>query len=379
MASSWNQVRIDPEALKNNFLFFKNRVGVHTRIMAMVKADGYGHGMIEAARTFESVGCDAFGVGEIGEGVGLRKSGIGGDIFILLGFSRDNVELFFKYNLTPIVFDIDLITLLSQTALRLNREISVHLKVDCGMGRVGVVAEEAAPLKYKIDKLPGIRFGGLMTHFPISEIPGSPSTASAEKRFRTLCSELGDPKPLLHIANSGAVLNVPGSHFDMIRPGIGLYGYYPDPAMGVAINESERLQPAMSMSTQVIQVKRVPAGYGISYGHTYVTEEESVLAVLPIGYEDGYLRSLSNRAQVLIHGKRVPIRGRICMNLCMADVTELSEVSPGDEVVVLGSQGTERITADEIGLWAGTISYEVLCLLGNNNEREYNQVSAIRC
>lgn len=371
MMSSWNQVRIDPGALKNNFLFFKNRIGVDTRIMAMVKADGYGHGMIEAARTFESVGCDAFGVGEIGEGVGLRKSGISGDIFVLLGFDKDNVDLFFRHDLTPIVFDVDSITLLSQAAQRLNREISIHLKVDCGMGRVGVVAEEAAPLKYKIDELPGVHFGGLMTHFPISEIPGSQSSASVEKRFRTLCSELGDPKSLLHIANSGAVLNMPGSHFDMIRPGIGLYGYYPDPGMGADISDGEELRPAMSVSTRVIQVKHVPAGYGISYGHTYVTEEESVLAVLPIGYEDGYLRSLSNRAQVLIHGKRVPIRGRICMNLCMADVTELSEVSPGDEVIVLGSQGTERITADEIGLWAGTISYEVLCLLGNNNNREY--------
>jgi len=368
-------VRIEPVALKNNFLFFKNRVDRDTRIMAMVKADGYGHGMIEAAGTFESVGCDTFGVGEIAEGVGLRKSGIGGDIFVLLGFNKDNVELFFKHDLTPVVFDIDSIALLSQTALRLNREISIHLKVDCGMGRIGVVAEEAAPLKYKIDESPGIHFGGLMTHFPISEISGSPSSVSVEKRFRMFLTELGNPKSLLHIANSGAVLNVPGSHFDMIRPGIGLYGYYPDPAMGYDIQEGEGLRPAMSVSTQVIQVKHVPAGYGISYGHTFVTEKQSVLAVLPIGYEDGYLRCLSNRAQVLIHGKRVPVRGRICMNLCIADVTDLTGVCPGDEVVVLGSQGTERITADEIGQWADTISYEVLCQLGNNNERKYTNQS----
>ncbi len=375
MGDSWNQVRINPAALKNNFHFFKNRADDKTRVMAMVKADGYGHGMIEAAKVFASAGCDAFGVAEISEGVALRQSGIVEDIYVLLGCHQENVAKYFEFNLVPIVFDIASIELLSREATNRNVEIGVHLKVDCGMGRIGVVAEEAVVLKQRIDQLPGINFTGLMSHFPISEIPADVSSADVKERFTTLCDALGNPESLLHIANSGAVLNVPGSSFGMIRPGIGLYGYYPDGQPGLEDSGEEHLIPAMSVTTKILQVKRVPAGSGISYGHTYVTQKESVLAVLPIGYEDGYLRALSNRAQVLIHGKRVPIRGRICMNLCMADITDLEGVCSGDEVVILGTQGKETITADEIGQWAGTISYEVLCLLGNNNERTYTKQS----
>jgi alanine racemase len=157
----------------------------------------------------------------------------------------------------------------------------------------------------------------------------------------------------------------------MVRPGISLYGYYPDAEVGVRRALGERLVPAMSFTTQVILVKTVPAGSGVSYGHTYITPSEMRLAVLPVGYEDGYLRSLSNLAEVLIKGRRAPVRGRICMNMCMVDITGIDGVEPGEEAVLLGVQGQDAITADEIAAWAGTISYEVLCLIGNNNERTY--------
>jgi alanine racemase len=174
-----------------------------------------------------------------------------------------------------------------------------------------------------------------------------------------------------HIGNSGGVFNFPETCCDMVRPGISLYGYYPDGQAGADRARGERLRPAMSFTSRVLQVKTVPAGSGVSYGHTYITPSETRLAILPVGYEDGYLRSLSNRAEVLVKGKRAPVRGRICMNMCMIDITGIDGVEPGDEAVLLGAQGEDAITADEIAEWAGTISYEVLCLIGNNNERTY--------
>lgn len=368
---SWNQVRIDTGALQTNFKFFQKKAGAETRVMAMVKADGYGHGMVETARVFAEAGCDAFGIAEICEGVALRRSGIEGDIFVLLGFSQENTGLFFQYNLVPVVFDSVSIERISKSAVEHRQNIGIHLKVDCGMGRLGVVVEEATALVSLIDKLPGISLKGIMAHFPASEDPLSTSTILTEERFSTLCERLGTSKYICHIANSGAVLNFPHSCHDMVRPGIGLYGYHPAGKRGQGSDNAECLLPAMSFTTKILQVKKVPANYGISYGHSYVTKQPTQLAVLPVGYEDGYLRALSNRAEVLIHGRRFPIRGRICMNLCMADITGLEGVQPGDEVVLLGSQGDEMITADEIGRWANTISYEVLCLFGNNNRREY--------
>jgi len=369
--NSWNNIIIDLKALQTNFKIFQENTDSATRILAMVKADAYGHGMINAALAFAGVGCDAFGVAEIQEGVALRRSGIESDIFVFLGFCQEDAALFFEHNLIPIVFDSVSIERISRAAVTLKKNISVHLKVDCGMGRLGVVVEEAAELGNLIDRLPGIKLEGLVSHFPTSDDPSLTTTDKVDERFSTLCKRLGHTNCICHIANSGAVLNFPHSCHDMVRPGIGLYGYNPDGHGWQSDDGTQRLLPAMSFSTEVLQVKRVPAGFGISYGHTFITKHPTDLAILPVGYEDGYMRALSNKAEVLIHGKRVPIRGRICMNLCMADITELDNVEPGDEVVLLGSQAGETITADEIGRWAGTISYEVLCMFGNNNRRTY--------
>lgn len=368
---SWNRVTIDPEALHANYRLFQDQVGRGVRVMAMVKADAYGHGMVAAARIFAQSGCDAFGVAEIQEGVDLRSCGVRGDIFVLLGCRPHDCSLFFQYDLTPVVFDFASIERISQTAVTLHKEISVHLKIDCGMGRLGLIAEEATPLIQLVESLPGVHLGGVMAHFPLSDDPKSTTSKELENRFSELCQRLSLETNILHIANSGAVFNLPDSYYNMVRPGIGLYGYYPDGGSGQVDLGEDRLQPAMTFTTKVLQVKNVPANYGISYGHTYITKQPSTLAVLPVGYADGYLRALSNRAEVLIHGCRVPIRGRVCMNMCMVDVSKLHGVQPGDEVVLLGSQGDASISADEIGRWANTISYEVLCLFGNNNEREY--------
>ncbi|MEK6200958.1 MAG: alanine racemase [Desulfobulbaceae bacterium] len=370
---SFNQVSIDSSALYENFRILQQRVGRDMRIMAMVKADAYGHGMVQAALNFAKAGCDCFGVAEISEGVTLRRAGIQGQIFVLLGFQPSQEQLFFDYDLTPVVFDSQALKLLSQAAMRNGKELAVHLKVDCGMGRLGIMPSEVQDFLAQIEVSPGLSLAGIMSHFPMADTPASRHTLEMYQRYKEICTQsLTHPPVLCHIANSGAALYFPETRCDMVRLGISLYGYYPDGAEGRQHEGAETLVPAMSFTTRVVQVKSVPPGTGISYGHSHITAQETRIAVLPVGYGDGFLRTLSNKAQVLIKGQRARIIGRVCMNLCMADISEIQGVETGDQVVILGSQGAETITADEIAEWMGTISYEVLCLFGNNNERNYN-------
>jgi alanine racemase len=372
LPQSFNQVTINPAALQKNFRVMQQRVGETVQVMAMIKADAYGHGMIKAAMSFSEAGCSVFGVAEIQEGVELRRAGIQGQIFILLSFRDSQAQLFFDYNLTPVVFDLSALRLLSQSAVSNKKNMPVHVKVDCGMGRLGFTPSQLPPFLEELDRLPGLTLAGIMSHFPMADDLASSQTREMFQRFAAICRQHGRPTPLLcHIGNSGAALYFPETCCDMVRMGISLYGYYPNGIDSRQHEQGEQLLPAMSFTTQVIEVKSVPENTGISYGHTFITSKETRIAVLPIGYADGFLRSLSNKAQVLIHGQRANIIGRICMNLCMADISGIQGVQPGDQVVILGTQGNETITADEIADWMGTISYEVLCLFGNNNERTY--------
>lgn len=366
---SFNRVSIDLAALRHNYRMVARLAGAGRPVMAMVKADAYGHGMVIAARAFAAAGCTTFGVAESREGVLLRQAGISGEIYVTLGFLPEEAEAVFHHDLIPVVYDLDTARLLAERAAAGGREVAVHLKVDTGMGRLGLLPEELGPFLDAVQALPGLRVAGLMSHFPEADIVASASTLRATALFTELC-RLAKSRfsGICHIANSGAVLNFPASHGDMVRSGIALYGYHPAGPSGGG--NGQGLRPAMSMRTRVVQVKTLPAGSGISYGHTYRTSRPTRVAVLPIGYEDGFSRALSNRAEVLIDGRRAPVRGRVCMNMCMVDVTAINEVRAGDEVVVLGRQGGESITADDLARWMGTISYEVLCLLGNNNQRE---------
>jgi alanine racemase len=369
---SYNRVTINPNALQHNFRLIQKKTGQKTRVLAMVKADGYGHEMVRAARFFAAAGCDVFGVAEIGEAVALREAGIRGEIFIMLGLIRDHVDLVFRYDLTPVVFQMETAEWLSTAAVKAGRKIGIHLKVDSGMSRLGLLPDQVNAFLNRICSLPSVYIAGIASHFSQSDNPYSENARESHTVFTDMCSVIRKRcGGLQHIANSGGIFNFPETCGDMVRPGISLYGYYPDGQAGLRRAQGERLVPAMSYTSQVIQVKTVPAGTGVSYGHTYITPYTTRLAVIPVGYEDGYLRSLSNRAEVLVHGSRAPIRGRICMNMCMADITNIAGVESGDEVVLMGRQGQEWITADEIASWAGTISYEVLCLIGNNNERTY--------
>jgi len=369
---SRNQVWIDCQALCHNFRIITEAVGNMVEVMAMVKGDAYGHGMTETAAVLAGCGCRNFGVAELVEAVALRRSGIEGSIYVLLGFQPEEAEQFAIHNLTPVVFLDQDIRALSRVAVSSGREIGVHLKVDCGMGRLGLLPVDVPAFMERIAALPGIHLAGIMAHLPEADRHGAVSTLHIFSRFRELFARNGnDFGGIRHIANSAATLYLPEMHCDMVRAGIALYGCYPDGGSGVPNITGARLKPVMSFVTRVVQVKELPAGHGISYGHTYTTTRPTRIAVLPAGYEDGYLRDLSNRGSVLVRGQRAPVRGRVCMNVCMVDVTGIDGVEVGDEVILLGRQGEEEITADEVAGWMGTISYEVLCLFGKNNSRKY--------
>lgn len=366
--SSFNTVTVDLGAVCNNFALLRDLAG-EAMFLAMVKADGYGHGMVECSRALEKAGCSIFGVAELIEAVNLRQSGISGSIFSMVGFDPKDAPLFPEFDITPVVYDAVSVKALSAAAVQARKTIDVHVKVDTGMSRLGVQLEEIDSLIDLIDKSPGVSLAGLASHLPCADDAGSATTHQCYEEFTEFKKHLGKDRNFVnHIANSGGTLYFPGTRADMVRCGISLYGYYPE---GREHLQTNGLRPAMSFTTRVVQVKTISAGRGVSYGHTYITDRPTTLAVLPVGYEDGFSRRLSNCGEVLIRGRRAPVRGRVCMNLCMVDVTEIEGVVAGDEVVILGKQGEDIITADEIGSRIDTISYEVLCMIGNNNARKY--------
>jgi len=371
---SFNCVKVSRSALQNNFRFIQKSAAAGAEVMAMVKADGYGHGMVMAARAFGDAGCEIFGVAELCEGVILRKEGIEGRIFVTIGFDKEDVELFFKYDLIPVIYTYEAARALAEKAVFLGRNIEIHIKVDTGMSRLGILADELSEFLDSLADLPGIELAGVMSHFPESDDPLSMSTQDGFDVFSTACDEMKKRGGhVCHIANSGAVLNFPNTHCDMVRAGIALYGYHPAGKVDIQSGKSQKLIPAMSFVTKVLQLKTLPAGRGVSYGHTYRTTQPTTIAVLPVGYEDGFSRSLSNTAEVLIGSVLVPVIGRICMNMCMVDVSGLETVKAGDEAVIMGRQGEDFITADDIAEKMASINYEVLCMFGNNNIRVYTE------
>ena len=368
--TSYNRIRVDTHALQNNYRAVRSLAGVP--VMAMVKADAYGHGMVMAAMAFARAGCGHFGVAELREGVLLRESGVAGEIFVTLGFAAEGAELLFRHGLTPVIYSMEAARVLADTATALGREIGVHIKVDTGMSRLGILPEELAPFLQAVAALPGLRIAGLMSHFPESDSPIAESNAKGFAAFSAAACEMKKRySGISHIANSGAVLNFPDTCCDLARAGIALYGYLPQGRPSPDYPLKANFQPAMSFATRILQVKTLPAGTGVSYGHTYRLDRAADIAILPVGYEDGYSRLFSNRGEVLVRGRRAPVRGRVCMNMCMIEVTGIEGIAAGDEVVLLGRQGEEVITADDLAEKMGSISYEVLCLLGNNNKRDY--------
>lgn len=372
MASHMSRVDINLGSLRKNCRLLRKIIG-NADMLAVIKSDAYGHGMVPVAKCLAEEGVQAFGVAEVHEGVLLRQSDIAGDIIVFLGADKNSMSDVIRCGLELVVFGTEQLQEISSIACGLDSRVGVHLKIDSGMGRLGISPDDAPDFVKSLEQLKGVYLAGIMSHFPQADDPHAQITEKQYDLFIQTLEKIGRGSSLSsvsHIANSAAILRFPQMHCDMVRPGISLYGCYPFVSSLDAI--AQEFESVMTYTTHVIQVKDVPAGFAVSYGGTYITERPSRLAVLPVGYNNGYLRSLSNRAQVLVRGKRAPQRGRVCMNLTIIDVTDIEGVSVGDEVVLMGGQGENQITADEIAGWMNTINYEVLCLLGNNNKRFYN-------
>lgn len=361
---------IDLAALRFNFEQVKRLTGSSKKILAVVKANAYGHGAIAVSRELEGMEVNFFGVALCQEGVELREAGIKAPILVLSGFfAGEEVELL-HHQLTPLIFNLEMAERLAQHARSSKQEIGVHVKVDSGMGRVGVLPEEAGDFFKKLKKLSGLRVEGICSHFAEADKEEKDFTREQQSRFNEVVSRAkksGVDPSLIHLANSAAVMDFSSAHYDLVRPGIMLYGAYPSP---IFRNKTE-LRPVMGLKTRIMHLKKVPPNFSISYGRTFFTQRESLIATLPIGYADGYSRGLSNKGEVLVKGRRCKVVGRVCMDLTLIDVTEVPGVRVGDEVVLLGRQGAEEITVDGIAEKIGSISYEVFCSVSKRVPRVY--------
>jgi alanine racemase len=354
---------IDHEALRWNFRQIRSLIGSRVKILSMVKANGYGHGAPAVARTLAAEGSDAFGVAIIEEAIELRRHGITAPILVLTGAYLDQLDLFLEHDLMPVVHDGDALQRLDAAVARLGGTLEVHLKIDTGMGRIGFPAAECDSWLPQIQKLKALKVEGVFSHFSHAESVEGQYTRKQLEIFHHLVKRLaavGIAPALIHLANSAATITLPEAYFNMVRPGLMLYGVYPSSEMATRIS----LRPVLSWKTRILQLKKVPSNTSISYGQTFITKRDSLIATLPIGYADGYSRLLSNRGQALVGGKRAPVAGRVCMDLTMLDVTDIAKIQQGDEVVLLGTQENETISADEMAAWANTISYEILTSIG---------------
>src|SRR3990170_2987380 len=361
---------IDLKALEHNYLELRRRVTPAARMMAVVKANAYGHGAIEAARTLESLGGAYFGVAIQEEGAALREAGITSPIAVLGGSFPDQAPDMVEYGLTPVVFDMDSARALDEAAKKRGAVLPIHVKIDTGMGRLGILPEEAVPFFSELKGLENLRVEALLSHFAESEAEEKEFSHRQLSAFLKAAEEirgLGVNPKLLEMANSAALVDFERSALGMVRPGIMLYGSYPAPRL----RESIKLKPVMQLKTRILLVKSVPAGFTVSYGRRFTTNRPSLIATLPIGYADGLPRKLGNSGEVLIGGYRAKIAGTVCMDLTMVDVTGVPGVKAGDEAVLIGTQGNETITAEEIADKADTISYEIFCRLSARVPRVY--------
>ncbi len=368
LGTKWAEIDLD--AITFNLDLIKRMIGKRS-IMAVVKADAYGHGAVEVSRCAENAGVRMLGVSSVDEGIELRENFIELDILILGSPLESQSVDMINYNLIPTVCSEEFGLHFNEECKRLKRRMDVHVVVDTGMGRVGPDPEHAVDLVKKLMKLPNINVSGIYSHFSSADENYSFSKKQLDA-FTGLVRSLdreGIVIPFRHIANSAAVLDLEDSYYDMARTGLLMYGIYPY-GQKKAGRANQGFKRALSLKTKVVFVKEVPKGTPISYGGKYVTKKKTRIATLPIGYADGFSRMFSNRGQVLINGKRFTVSGNVCMDMMMVDIGK-ADIKPGDEVVVIGSQGKEEITIYEMGENLGTIPYEIISRLGKRVPRLY--------
>lgn len=363
---------IDLAAIAHNISELRRVMKPDARIMAVVKANAYGHGAVPVSKVVLANGADYLGVAILQEARELREAGIDAPILIL-GYTPDEqVQEVVELEITQTVYSYAAAEAISRAAQKAGKTVKVHIKADTGMGRIGFISEIGTPEEIvRIAGLPGIEVEGMFTHFSVADSRDKEYTSLQFDRFRHLDSQLaalGLDIPVKHAANTAAVIDLPEMHLNMVRVGIGIYGLYPS---NEVLKDKVDLKPALSLKTRIAQVKTVGPGASISYGRTYITDRETRIATIPLGYADGYTRLFSNRVSAILHGRRVPQIGNVCMDQFMIDVTDVPEAETGDQVILIGRQGTEEITVDELGDIIGTINYEIVCMLSERIPRLY--------
>ena len=363
-----NYCEIDLSAIRHNVGVMRSCLEEGVDFLAVVKADGYGHGAVQVARAALEAGAKMLAVAIPEEGVQLRQAGIDAPILVLGGIEEDAADIVVACDLTQVVFDEERILALERAGEKYQRAAKVHLKLDTGMSRIGVrTKEEAQRLIRLIDSLSHVELTGCFTHMATADEDFFEDTHAQIARFGMLCDAIAEVHPgkiIRHAANTASIFRYPQAHFDMVRGGIALYGYPP-------VKEAAGLRTAMRWVAHGVYVKTIHPGDKVSYGGLFEAEKPTRVMTVPVGYADGYRRGLTGKGAVLVRGQRARILGRVCMDQIMVDVTDIPDAQAGDEVVLLGVQGHDMIDADEMAAWLGTISYEVICSPSKRVPRVY--------
>jgi len=366
---------IDLNALENNIREIRRVTNPDSKIMAVIKADAYGHGFLETAKVLTQNGADCFGVATIEEALQIRCAGFKQDILILGGVDVSEIEKAVNNCITLSVYTRNFAKAVSDVAVRLNKTAKIHIKLDTGMSRIGFLTgstfdDKAVDEIIEIAKFKNVYAEGIFSHFSTSDEADTAYTELQFERFTKMCKlieEKGYSFKIKHIANSAAIMQYPEMHLDMVRPGIILYGLYPSDEVD---KERIKLKQVMTLKSKITHVKELPPDRGISYGKEYITDEVKKVATVPIGYADGYLRIFAKEGYMLVKNQKVKILGRICMDQCMIDVTNVNNINTGDEVTIFTH---EEITADTLAGWAGTINYEIVCMISKRIPRIYQK------
>ncbi len=346
-------------------------INKNTKIMGIIKADGYGHGAVPIAKVLDSL-VDAYGISIVEEGVELREAGITKPILILGYAPKEMYDIMIRYDIMPAVCDYDMAEKMSAKAVELGKTLKVHIKLDTGMSRIGFrPGEDSVKTIVAVSQLPNIEIDGIFSHFAKADEVDKSFSKEQFRVFMEMAEAIetaGVPLPIKHISNSAGIIELPEANLDMVRSGISTYGLYPSEDV-----QKERLplKPAMSLYAYVTMVKELEAGVPVGYGGTYITTGKTKVATIPAGYGDGYPRALSNQGRVIIHGQYAPIIGRVCMDQFMVDVTHIDDVKTGDKAVLIGKEGEKEITLEEIGAMAASFNYEAACDVGKRVPRVY--------
>ena len=371
--SKFNRIQavIDLDSIRHNIKLMKALAGEDKKLLAVIKADAYGHGAVAVAKALEDL-ADFYAVALVDEGIELRKNGIDKPILILGYTDPSDYELLIQYDIRPAIYDVNDASALSQLAMQMGVKAKLHIKVDTGMGRIGFTCDEKGVQDIcRIGAMPGLELEGIFTHYAKADELDKTAANWQLERFRWIICELskkGFHIPVKHIANSAGIMEMDNTGFDMVRSGIVTYGLYPSEEVDKHIAE---LAPAMSLTSKVIFVKEVKAGTGIGYGWSYVADRDMRVATVSAGYADGYPRSQSNMGRVIIHGKWAPIIGRVCMDQFMVDVSHIDGVKVKDDVILIGKDGDKVISVEEVAAPANSFNYELVCNVGRRVPRVY--------